>query len=136
MDTPAPDAETRRKHARYLAICAATVAFCLVFVAPAFFPLRVLWYFPLEHRWELAVKPKGLAMDFYGRVLWSVICALPGYALVRWLAGRGQRVSAGALTLWTAWMATAALLAMSLFTYQLVRRQPKPVDLPAWYEPR
>jgi hypothetical protein len=136
MATDPAEADVRRRYAIYLGLCAASIAFSLVFVAPSFHPFSVLWYLPLEHRWELAVRPRGLAIDWFGRLLWATIAAPVAYAMVAFAAGRMRRVSTSALTLWTAWMATAALLAVALFVYQLAPRKPTPVPLPAWYEPR
>jgi hypothetical protein len=128
--------DERRKHLLLVALCAGAVGFCLAFVAPAFFPLRVLWYYPLEHRWAFEVKPDGLALDWFGRVLAASVMAGVAYGLTSLIARRKKTIAPGTLVLWTAWLATAALLGMALFTYQLVRRHPRPLPLPAWYEPR
>jgi hypothetical protein len=136
MAADAAETAVRRRHAVYLGLCAASIVFSLVFVAPSFHPFSVLWYFPLEHRWEQTVRPRGLAIDWYGRLLWATIAAPIAYAVAALVARRLRRVSTSALTLWTAWMATAALLAAALFVYQLAPRKPTPVPLPEWYEPR
>jgi hypothetical protein len=128
--------DARARQALFVALCAGSVAFCLAFVAPAFTPMRVLWYLPLEHRWTFVIKPEGLGMDFYGRVLDGVLAGAVG-TLAAWaIARRLRALSAGTLVLWTAWLTTAALLAMALFTYQMVRRHPRPLPIPAWYERR
>ena len=135
-DAPPSRLDARARQALFVALCAGTVAFCLVLVVPAFYPMRVLWYLPLEHRWAFAVKPEGLGMDFSGRVLDAALGGGLG-GLVAWaIARRLRALSAGTLVLWTAWLTTAALLAMALFAYQLVRRHPRPLPLPAWYERR
>jgi hypothetical protein len=128
--------DERQKHILLVALCAGAVGFCLAFVAPAFYPLRVLWYYPLEHRLSFELAPDGLAMDFFGRCLAATVAGGVAYGLAWAIARRLKTLSSGALVLWVAWMTTAALLAMSLFTYQLVRRHPRPLPLPAWYEPR
>jgi hypothetical protein len=33
--------------------------------------LPLLWYLPLEHRWELTASAGGVAMGLYGRLLWA-----------------------------------------------------------------
>ena len=136
MATDAAEAEVGRRYAVYLGLCAASIVFSLVFVAPSFHPFSVLWYFPLEHRWELALRPRGLAIDWFGRLLWAAIAAPIAYVAAAFAARRMRRPSTSALTLWTAWMVTAAILAAALFVYQLAPRKPTPVPLPAWYEPR
>jgi hypothetical protein len=128
--------DERRKHARFVALAAGAIAFCLAFVAPSFHPLRVLWYLPLERRWAFVVTPDGLGLDWFGRVLAASLAGGVAYLLTWLIARRLKAISPGALVLWTAWLATAALLSMSLFGYQLVRRHPRPLPLPAWYEPR
>lgn len=128
--------DERRRQALFVALCAGAVGFCLAFVAPSFYPLRVLWYYPLEHRFAFEVTAGGLAMDWYGRLLAATLVGGVVYGLAALLARRRKAIAPGTLVLWTAWLATAALLAMALFTYQLVRRHPRPLPLPAWYEPR
>ena len=125
-----------RKHAIFVALCAAGIGFCLMFVAPAFYPMKVLWYYPLEHRWALELAPDGLAMDWFGRIVWASVAGAVTGALAWLVARRLRSLAPGTLILWTAWLATAALLSMSLFTYQLVRRHPRPLPIPAGYEPR
>jgi hypothetical protein len=128
--------DERARAALFVALAAGAIGFCLAFVAPSFYPLAVLWYHPLEHRFALEVKADGLAMDFFGRVLWGTLASLIAFAVAFAIGRRLRAISASALILWTAWLATAALLAMSLFVYQLARRHPTPLPLPSWYEPR
>jgi hypothetical protein len=96
----------------------------------------VLWYLPLAHGWQLTIRPETLGIDFFGRLLYAIVGSVAGAAIAWPIARRLRSLSPGVLVLWTAWLAAAVLLAMSLFTYQLVRRHPHPLPLPAWYEPR
>src|SRR4029453_3329431 len=59
----------RREHSSNvpIAVDAAVMVFCWSFAFLLLHPFPTLWYYPLEHRWELATKPTGLAMAWYGR---------------------------------------------------------------------
>ena len=124
------------KHAVYVALSAAAIGFCLVFMMPSFYPVAVPWYYPLEHHFALEVTPQGLAMDWYGRTLYASGAALFSYFVVGRIAARMRPLSPGACALWAGWVLTAAVLAMSLYTYQLAQRQPTPLPLPTWYVPK
>lgn len=120
----------------FVALCLATIAFALVFVSPMFGELSVPWYYPLERRWALEVKPKGLAMDFYGRTLWAMFAAT-GTFVVAVLAGRKKRsIEPRTIGLFTAWALTATLLVIAYFAWTLYERRPVPSPIPDWYQPR
>lgn len=105
------------------------------FVAADFLATAVrvplLWYQPLERRFELQTLGTGAAMDFYGRLLW---CALAGLAVgvAAWgMLGRldEQRTRQWELRAIT-WLTAALLLAGALHVTQLVQRNPVPLELP------
>jgi hypothetical protein len=56
----------------------AALAFCAGFFAADFastvVAVRLPWYLPIQHRWELAVHPSSLGMDYYGKVLFCLLC--------------------------------------------------------------
>ena len=122
--------------ARYVGLAAAAIAFAVTFASPAFHKLRVLWYYPLERRWAFQVAPDGLAIDWYGRTLVSGVVAIAVYLVARAIASRLGPLGARGRALWTAWMLTAVLLSMALYTHQLASRRPVPSPLPTWYVPR
>jgi hypothetical protein len=125
-----------RRHAVYVGLCAATVAFAVTYMIPAVVPVAVPWYYPLEHRWAIEVNPTGLAMDWFGRTLLSAGAGGLAY-LVGWgVSRRLTRPLVRGFALWAAWSATAVAFAMALYTWQLLHRTPTPVPLPAWYQPR
>lgn len=128
------DAERRRSW--YAVLSCATIAFALLFVYPAFAPLAVPWYYPVERTWAWEVAPDGLAMDFYGRVVVGTLAALAAGAVaavvLRLTRPPGERV----VNLLTAWSLTAILLAALHFAWTLYGRVPVPVALPDWYVPR
>ncbi len=115
--------------------CAAATGFALSFAFPAYAPVRVLWYYPVEHRWAFEVKASGLAIDWYGRSLLAALVATLVFAIVYGL-GRRRQPSARMLRLWASWAATACVLAMSLYVFQLARRVPTAAPLPSWYQPK
>lgn len=127
---------TRRMHALYASMCVGAIAFTVAFVYPLFVSQEILWYYPLERRWAYEVKPTGLAMDFYGRlvlgiVAWSVT-VVPTILVVR----RRERVSLTTRRLLLAWAVTVALFAMFYFVWTLYLRVPMPEPIPDWYRPR
>jgi len=125
-----------KAQAVYVALSAAAIAFALSFAWPAYAPTSVFWYYPLERRWALEVKPSGLAMDWYGRCLLSTLIAVVAFAVVHLVARRLRPLTRRGHGLWAAWMVTAVLLAMALYASQLAMRNPVPEPLPSWYVPK
>jgi MFS family permease len=117
------------------ALCVAALAFAVAFVWPLFTPEAVAWYYPTEHRWELAVKPSGLAMDFYGRVLQGAIAWSLAF-LVAMLVGRRARPPRRLAAIAVGWALAATAFAMLYFAWTLHYRVPVPPPQPAWYHPR
>lgn len=122
--------------ARYVGMAVSAIAFAASFAWPSFEKVRVLWYYPLERRWALQVASDGLAIDWYGRTLLSAAVSIAAYLVARAVASRTRPLGERGRTLWTAWMVTAVLLSMALFTHQLVSRRPVPAPLPSWYVPK
>ena len=125
-----------RAHRLYLATSAAGIAFIAAYIWPALAPVRVYWYYPLERRWDFVERPDGLAIDWYGRLLVSLIAGLVFFAVTDLVARRLRPPPRRALELFAAWLVTAALLAMLLYAYQLSVRNPVPEPLPDWYQAR
>lgn len=73
----------------FVALLVARAAFGLVFLAANFARWPVPWYFPIEHRWEIASKPPGLVMGWYGTTAAALVAALAGAALVWLVSARG-----------------------------------------------
>jgi hypothetical protein len=122
--------------ATYVALCAGTIAFALAFTYPMYTPTRVLWYLPLERDWVLAVKPKQLGMDFYGRVLLAMIAWAVAFVPTWLVARRLKPPSPRTIGLFTAWAVTATVLACLHYGWILYFRNPVPEPLPSWYQPR
>jgi len=125
-----------RAQAIYVALSGAAIAFALSFAWPAYSATSVFWYYPLERRWALEIRPSSLAMDWYGRCLLSSLVALVVFAVIQVIARRLRPLTSRGYNLWAAWMVTATLLSMSLYAYQLATRNPIPEPLPSWYQPK
>jgi len=125
-----------KQEALFVALACGAIAFAFVFILPVLTGEPMLWYYPLEHRWALAAKPDGLALDFYGRTLqataaWAVVVmvALP-------IARRRKSLSTRAVGLVAAWVVAAVLLVMLHYAWTLHFRHPIPEPIPSWYQPR
>jgi hypothetical protein len=126
----------RKQDALFLALAVATIAFAFAFAYPAFTPQSVIWYYPLDHRWALALRPRGVAMDFYGRTL-QAACAWCAALLVTLpIARRVRQPGQRALLLVGAWALIATVFVMLFFAWTLYNRVPVPADIPSWYRPR
>lgn len=126
----------RKVDAIFLALCAATVGFALVFVLAMILGWEVAWYYPTERRWTYEVSARGLAMDFYGRCLAASVAAGLAYTVTYAVARRLPAGAARLAGLFTAWAVTAVLYGVLFFGYTLYFREPIPAPLPDWYEPR
>jgi len=154
---------TRHRALSY-AVCVLGMGTAVTFMLTAVLPLPVLLYFPLSRRYSFAKNPGELSMDFYGRSLLALLVggglALIVYGGLRLFLRRAPRreaevADAGAagdsgeaaatvsesgerptLLLFTAYLATAVLLAAGLYAYQLIGRLPTPEPLPPGYVPR
>ena len=114
----------------------------LSFFLTAVVKVPVPLYFPLSRRWSLVPSAEELSMDFFGRSLVALGAGLLAAALTlavfrvraRW-TGRADSRSAAApgsgLPLLTVYAATALILAMGVFGYELYGRVPLPEPLPS-----
>ncbi len=106
----------------------------LGFLATDFFVTTVrvplFWYLPLERQFAFGVLGTGAAMDFYGRLLWSVIGGLAVGAIGAW---RLPVLDEPAVRRWElraiAWLGLLLVLTTALHVTQLVGRHPVPLDL-------
>ena len=127
----------KKQEALFVAMCAGAIAFAFAFVAPMLAGEPIVWYLPLEHRWTFEVKPAGLAIDFYGRLLQGLVAWAAIVLVTLPLAKRGKKpLSERAAGLVTAWTITAVLLVMLHYAWTLHFRRPIPEPLPAGYRAR
>lgn len=141
--------------ARLYAAGAQCLATSLCFFLTAVVKLPVVLYFPLGRRWSLAPSPGELSMDFYGRSLLALVSgavAALGTLAVFWVRDKlrgtagdppptadadanSQTATSGrrenGLVLLAGYVATALLLAMGVYAYELYGRVPVPEPLPA-----
>lgn len=77
MTESTPDAASlKRSHLATLAVGFAGV-YTLAYFLTELIPVPLLWYFPLERRWEYTLTPSaGLVMGWYGKVLFCLLLAL------------------------------------------------------------
>lgn len=126
----------KKQDALFLAMAAGTIAFAFAFIVPMLASTPVAWYYPLEHRWTLEVKPTGLAMDFYGRLVQALVAWAIVVLITLPIARRVKQLSLRTIGLVTAWTVTAVLLVMLHYAWTLHFRRPIPEPIPTWYQPR
>lgn len=126
----------RRSEALFVAMCIGTIAFVITFLLPFFSSQRVAWYYPLQHRWAYEVKPHGLAMDFYGRLMFALGVGSVAVTLSIVVARRFQDLGEGLRRLLILWTTTVVLFAAAYFAWTLGHRHPTPEPVPSWYSPR
>jgi ABC-type Fe3+ transport system permease subunit len=112
------------KHAVHFAVCAAVCAFALALALPAFVPMPMLWYRPVEHDWSLTLHPTGIAMDFFGRCLFasaaSAIAAAATYVVSRRVRRRDARPETLAVV--GIWAIALTVIAMAFFAWRQIHR--------------
>jgi hypothetical protein len=70
----------------FAALLMARAAFGLAYLAVSVGKWPIPWYFPLERRWEIASKPAGFAMGWFGASGAALLAAAIAAALT-WIAG-------------------------------------------------
>lgn len=107
--------------------------FLLAYLASTALRSPVAWYFPLEHRWSFEARPMaGLGMDFFGRLLLSLLCGAVAYALAH---GVGQRLEgarrARAELVLLLWNVSLLVFTTGLYGSLLYGREVVPLPAPA-----
>ena len=123
----------------FLAFLAARLAFGLVFLTSAVRSTPVLWYLPLERRFELASTPSpgSLGIDWYGRSGLALFAALALGLAVYALAPRAPSLARPSFVLALARAGGLVLLIdCAYFAAVVLTRSPEPWPLPPWYCPR
>ncbi len=110
-------------------------AFGAAFLLVGLVQVSLLWYHPLAHRWTFEARPSGLAMDFYGRLLYASIASGIAFAMGRWLGDRtgaalSRRQASFALVAGLAVM----VLAIFVIVSQVSSRLPQPLPFPPSYD--
>ena len=126
----------RKQDAVYIALCVGAIAFAFTFAYPLIDASRVPWFYVLERAWAVEARPTGVAIDFYGRLLYAVMAWCIAFTAALTIAKRMRGVSARTLHLFTAWALTATVLVMAFYAWHLYFRVLAPEPLPSWYVPR
>jgi hypothetical protein len=126
----------KKQDALFIAMAAGAIAFAFAFVAPMVAELAVPWYYPLERRWAFEVKPKGLAMDFFGRTIIATAAWCVVVIVTLAITKRVKAVSSRMIGLFAAWAIASIVLVMMNFAWTLYFRVPTPEPIPSWYVPR
>ena len=134
MSAARPRATPTQAARVFAALLVARAAFGIAFLGVAFARWPVPWYFPIEHRWELASKPVGQAMGWFGATAAGVLAALGGAALT-WLASaRGPLARALTRTAIVLAIARAGglvlLVDFAYFGWTATHQTPKPWPAP------
>ncbi len=109
------------RYATYLAMCVATGAFALAYVLPAFVPVPLPWYHPVERVWTVGVHASGIAMDFYGRCLFAAVVSSLVAALMYTFARGAPRceLSSRMVALFTLWAVGLPVLVIAFCAWRL-----------------
>jgi hypothetical protein len=120
------------RHAMAVAWSGFAVGYLATYFLTTALEAPVLWYLPIEHAFVFAVRPEpGVAADFYGRVLESLLGGAVLGGLAWWQAGRAPRLNTLA-----AWTMSLLVITGGLYLYKLVGRHAQPAPLPQAYVPR
>lgn len=133
--TPGPSNRDARQSAIERAVCAGVIVFCLTFALGLVYPLPILLYYPLEHRWSFEDRPDGLSMSWYGRTLFSIVLSLLSSVVAFSVLRRLPAVSEGAHG-WTAILVVSMLAAVLVTVVTNISLHPTPEPLPPGYVPR
>jgi hypothetical protein len=118
-----------------LAIALCTAAFGITYVATGQLELPVHWYDPVKALWSFGGRPSTVAIDFYGRCLWSL--AVGGAVFGATIAAARRRTPSPAVLRAGAVIALIAVLGcVGYLAWMLEGRKPVAEPLPEWYVPR
>jgi hypothetical protein len=100
-------------------------------------PTRLLWYYPLRHQFLWQVRPDGLAMDFYGRVLLSFFGGAVGFWIVHRLQSHFPSIARPEVVQgFLISLVSLLFFTGGLYVFLLLHRVPIAVPLPPDYVAR
>lgn len=119
----------------FAALLAARAAFGLAYLSVALGKLPVPWYYPLEHRWDVAPSPThGLGMGWFGSTGASIVAALLAGCGLYAITARGALGRTLARTAVVLALARAGGLVLlvdyAYFGWTLTHQTPKPLADP------
>jgi hypothetical protein len=115
---------------------AAAMVFCWTFAFMLLHPVPTLWYLPLEHRWSFGSEPGGLAMDWYGRTVVSLVISALGGGIAWALLGRRPPLSPEIQDGWLGALVVSIVFVVLVIVVTSLGGHPSPLPLPPWYVPR
>ena len=115
---------------------AAAMVLCWSFAFFILHPVPTLWYYPLEHRWAFETEPGGLAMDWYGRTLASIVLAALGGGAAWFALRRRPPLSPEIQDGWLGALIVSIVFVTLVIVVTNVGHHPDPEPIPAWYVPR
>ena len=136
MSTTLPQDRSEHSSNVPIAVDAAVMMFCWSFAFLLLHPFPTLWYYPLEHRWELATEPTGLAMAWYGRTLFSIAVSGLGGAITWRILRRRGRLSPEIQDGWMGALVVSIVFVVLVIVVTNLGEHPVPEPLPPWYVPR
>jgi len=128
----------RREHSSNVPVTVETavMVFCWSFAFFLLHPVTTLWYYPLEHRWSLESQPSGLAMDWFGRTLCSLILSGLG-GVIAWVTLRRRTpLSPEIQDGWLGALVVSIVFVVLVIVITSLGQEPHPEPLPPWYLPR
>lgn len=130
MSAPGPATAVRV----FAAFLVARAIFGLAYLAAAAGKTPVFWYHPFDHTWELARRPSGPAMGWFGLTAAALIAAAVGGGLTYLAGARGRLARALARASVVVSIAHAGglvlLVDFAYFGWTLTHQTPQP-----WAEP-
>jgi len=118
------------------AVLTGVIVFCWSFAFCILEPIPTLWYFPLEHRWAITSRPEGLAMDWYGRTLFSLFVSMVLSVASLPLLRRHAAPSPWTHRVWTGVLVVSVLFAVSVIVWTHLGGHPVAEPLPPGYTPK
>ena len=123
--------------ARPLAWMLGATGYLAAYFASTVLPVPLVWYFPVERRFSFEAHASGQAMDFYGRLLFSLAAGALALGLGRVVF---RRLPASAQPRWAirlvVWCGSILAVTGGLYLYLLAGRHAAPWPLPEGYVPR
>ena len=94
-------------------------------------PTRLVWYYPLERRFAFELASTGLAMDYYGRLLFSVATGAAAHLAARFALGaRLLEVRRAWLQRMAVWSFGLLVFTAGLYLYSVGGRETAPEAQP------
>lgn len=115
----------------FAAFLVARAVYGLAYLGTSIAKWPIPWYFPLERRWEIASRPDGFAMGWYGATLAAMVLSALGFVVIWVASARGPIARALARTAIVLAIARAGGLVLLVdyvyFGWTLTHQTPHPL---------